>query len=369
MNLAIIADWLPTYGGAEHVVEALRGIWPQAPLFTTVARHGRLGPLDKADIRTGGLQWLFRLVGRHQYLLPFMPRIVERIDLRGYDVVLSSSHAVGKGVIPPSDAVHVCYCHTPMRYAWEMEEEYLKDFRIREPLRTYVRGQLRRLRRWDLSTAHRVDVFIANSTETQERIKRIYGRDSIVIPPPVNDTFFEPAGYKLQATPYYLALGRLVPYKRFDLLIEMANSAGIPLRIGGDGQDMQRLKNMAGPTVELLGFVDDKDLPGLYANARAVLFPQVEDAGIVPLEALASGTPVIALGKGGAVDVVHDGVSGLLVHEQTAEAFTAAVRHFESREWDRALIREGARKFSEAAFRGRILQAVVSAHASVRQRM
>jgi glycosyltransferase involved in cell wall biosynthesis len=358
MKTALIADWLPTFGGAEHVVSALRGIWPDAPVFTTVAKRGNLGLLDAADIRTGRLQWLYRLIGRHQYLLPLMPRAIEDIDLRGYDLIISSSHAVGKGVIPPSNAVHVCYCHTPMRYAWEMEEEYLKDFRIREPLKTIVRRQLKRLRRWDLSTARRVDVFIANSSETQERIARIYGRESTVITPPVEDRFFDAPAQPQGSDSYFLAIGRLVPYKRFDLLIELANALTLPLWIGGTGTERARLQAMAGPTVKFLGFVPDADLPALYAGAKAVLFPQVEDAGIVPLEAMASGTPVIALGRGGALDVVVDGVTGLLVPDQHVDAFSAAVTRANSITWNRTGIRDHARRFSDGEFKRRIAETV-----------
>ena len=378
MRVALIADWLPTFGGAEHVVSALRGIWPDAPIFTTVAKHGNVGPLNDADIRTGRLQWLYRLAGRHQYLLPLMPRYIEDIDLRGYDLIVSSSHAVGKGIIPPSNAVHVCYCHTPMRYAWEMEEEYLKDFRIRGPLKTLVRRQLKHLRRWDLSTAKRVDGFIANSSETQERIARIYGRESVVITPPVEDRFFEDV-HPLPATryppdttsvpSYYLAIGRLVPYKRFDLLIELANSLKLPLWIAGTGTERQRLERMAGSTVRFLGFVPDADLPSLYAGAKAVLFPQIEDAGIVPLEAMASGTPVIALDRGGALDVVVAGVSGLLVPDQNVDAFSKAITRADGIAWNRDGIRNHARRFSETEFKSRMIEAVLNVCKNVRSQL
>lgn len=352
-KLAIVADWLPTYGGAEHVLSSLAELWPQSPVFTTVVCRGRLGPLSRADIRPNPLlQAAYRVLGKHQWLLPWMPSAIETIDLAGYDVVLSSSHAVGKGVVPPASSVHVCYCHTPMRYAWEMEAEYLKDFRIRWPLSRFVKAELKRLRRWDLSTARRVDRFIANSSETQRRIRRIYGRDSVVIPPPVNARFFShPIGGDGS---YFLALGRLVPYKRFDLLIELANRLNLRLKIGGTGSELARLKAMAGPTVEFLGFVSDAHLPSLYSGAEALLFPQIEDAGIVPMEAQASGTPVIGLALGGLADVVQDGVTGVLVPDQTADAFTAAVRRFRAMRFDRTVIREHARQFHEDMFRTRI---------------
>ncbi|MDD5074804.1 MAG: glycosyltransferase, partial [Candidatus Peribacteraceae bacterium] len=305
MNVALIADWLPTYGGAEHVIAELKMLWPQAPIFTTVARHGRLGPLDRTDIRTSGLQKLYRILRRHELLLPWMPRAVERMDLRGFDVIVSSSHAVAKGVIPPSTAVHICYCHTPMRYAWEMEDEYLRDFRVPKILRRTAKQFLKSIRRWDLTTSKRVDVFIANSSTTQERITRTYGRESTVIRPPVGDSFFSHPLLSHEQKKYFLAIGRLVPYKRFDLLIETANRLALPLKIAGTGHDESRLRKLAGPTVEVLGYVPDDRLPSLYARAKAVLFPQVEDAGVVPLEAQACGTPVIALGIGGVRDTVQ----------------------------------------------------------------
>lgn len=362
MKIAIVADWLPTYGGAEHVLSALASVWPSAPIHTTVLRRPFPGALPTENVRTDSfLQILFRIFRRHQILLPFMPRAIERIDLRGYDIVLSSSHAVGKGIIPPSTSVHICYCHTPMRYAWEMEAQYLKDFRLQGFLQKRARRELKTLRRWDLSTAKRVDMFIANSSETQERIKRIYGRDSIVIPPPVEARFFTqsltPHTSHL-STPYFLALGRLVPYKRFDLLIELANRAKIPLKIGGTGSEFERLKAMAGPTVTFLGFVPDADLPALYAGALALFFPQHEDAGIVPMEAQASGLPVIAYDKGGIRDVIKDGTTGVFAVAQTVEAFASALSRFDSIAWDHTAIREHARQFHIEKFKERMANIV-----------
>lgn len=363
MKLAIVADWLPTYGGAEHVVAACSSLWPDSPIFTTVAKkHALPQTLRTADIRTPRtLQAAFRLLGRHQVLLPWMPLAIEQIDVEGYDVVLSSSHAVAKGVIPPSGTVHVCYCHTPMRYAWEMEEEYLNDFGLRGFLRRRVKKELKHLRRWDMSTAKRVDVFIANSSETQERIARMYGRSSIVIPPPVDDVFFR-TQLPAQRGGYFFAFGRLVPYKRFDLLIELASRLKLRLKIGGQGSELLRLKAMAGPTVEFLEYVRDEDVPELYANAEGLFFPQVEDAGIVPMEALASGTPVIAFGKGGILDTVTEGVTGIFAGAQTTEAFEDALRRCRETTWDHAAIRESARRFHIDAFKKRIAEEVTSAY-------
>ncbi len=319
-----------------------------------MANTQRLGPLKDADIRTTRLQKWYKLTGRHQILLPWMPRAVEDIDLRGFDVIFSSSHAVAKGIVPPATSTHVCYCHTPVRYAWEMEEEYLNDFNVPHFLRPTIRKQLKKIRRWDLGTAKRVDAFIANSTETQERIRRIYARESTVILPPVADHFFDTPMRPLEQRSGFLAVGRLVPYKRFDLLIRIANALQLPLTIAGRGQDEQRLQKLAGPTVTFRGFVPDADLPALYAEARALLFPQHEDAGIVPLEAQACGTPVIALGVGGALDSVKDGVTGIFFRKQDEESLADAIRRFSAMTFDPDVIREHARQFSATRFRERI---------------
>lgn len=361
MPIALIADWLPTFGGAEHVLAEMSTLWPDAPIFTTIARRGHLGPLDRLDIRTSSLQHWYRLLGRHDILLPWMPRAIERMDLREYDLIVSSSHAVAKGVIPPSHAVHVCYCHTPMRYAWEMEEEYLHDFGVPTFLRKHVKRFLRRMRRWDLTTAARVDVFIANSRTTQERIERIYGRTATVIPPPASDRFFETPLVPRHTRTHLVAIGRLVPYKRFDLLIETANTFGIPLTIAGTGRDEGRLKKMAGPTVRFLGHIADDALPSLYANAEALLFPQIEDAGVVPLEAQACGTPVVALRKGGILDTVSEGVSGVFFDEQTPQSLHAAILQLRTQSFDPAVIRHHARQFSATKFREEILRVITEA--------
>jgi len=358
MQLAIVADWLTVFGGAEHAIAEFHRLWPQAPIFTTVTRRSRLGPLTDANIRTTPLQAWYRLLRHHQLLLPWMPRAVEDMDLRGFDVILSSSHAIAKGVIPPPTATHICYCHTPMRYAWEMEEEYLEDFRVPRFLRPTIRRQLKTLRRWDLQTAKRVDTFIANSTTTQERIARIYARESTVIPPPVDDHFFTTPLRRHEERKDFLAVGRLVPYKKFDLLIAVANRLQLPLTIVGRGQEEKRLRSLAGPTVTFRGFVPDAELSTLYAEARALLFPQEEDAGIVPLEAQACGTPVIAYGAGGALDSIRDGVTGLFFTEQTEASLTNAIRRFETMHFDSSTIREHARQFTASRFRERIAEIV-----------
>ncbi len=356
MKVAFVADWLTVNAGAEHALLELHKLWPNAPIFTTVAQPDRLGELGKSDIVTTRLQGWYGWIRRHQLLLPWMPKAMESMDLRGYDVIISSSHAVGKGIIPPSTAVHVCYCHTPMRYAWEMEQEYLRDFRVPKFLWRRLKRTLGSLRRWDLSTAKRVDMFIANSAETARRIQDTYGRASVVIPPPVSDVFFQaPMAHAREG---FVSVGRLVPYKRIDLLISAANALGVPLTIAGQGQEEARLTAMAGPTVKFLGYVPDADLPALYASAKAVLFAAHEDAGIVPLEAQAMGTPVIAFGKGGALDTVVEGKTGVFFAKQSMEALVEAMKKFQSMSFNAEEIREHARKFSSERFREHIKDVV-----------
>lgn len=365
MKVALTADWIMSAGGAEQVIGALAETFPEAPIFTTVCTDRRsAGALAEADVRTSGLQRWYRLLGRHQLLLPWMPRVMEAFDLRAYDVIVSSSHAVGKGILPPPHAMHVCYCHTPMRYAWFMEQDYLRDFRIPRLLRPFVRRLLARLRAWDLSTAKRVDLFLANSRATAGRIRDTYGRESVIVHPPVDDRFFDTPLRRGNDAPYFLAVGRLVPYKRFDLLVQAANEAGFRLKIVGTGDDEARLKKLAGTTVEWLGHVAEDALPALYAEAEAVLFPQEEDAGIVLLEAQACGTPVIAYGAGGALDLTAEGISSMFFPEQTVPSLLAAIAHFRAREWSRAAIRERVHDCRRSAFRERIRTIVTDIHTS-----
>lgn len=362
MKVAIIADWIMSAGGAERVIGAFAETFPDAPVFTTVAAERLPAALARTDVRVSGLQRWYRLVKKHQPLLPWMPRAMESFDLRPYDVVLSSSHAVGKGVLPSPRAVHVCYCHTPMRYAWFMEEDYLRDFGVPRVLWPLARRMIAKLRAWDLATSKRVDLFLANSQTTADRIRDVYGRASTVVHPPVDDRFFDVPLRTSREASYVLAIGRLVPYKRFDLAIDAANNAGFRLKIAGTGQEEARLKKLAGPTVEFLGHVPDADLPALYANADAVLFPQEEDAGVVLLEAQACGTPVIAYGVGGALDLTEDGVTSTLFPAQTVESMLAAIVHFQAKEWDRAAIRAHVHECKRSDFEARIKDIVTDAY-------
>ncbi len=368
MKVALTADWIMPAGGAEQVIATFADTFPDAPIFTTVAADLSAGNLANAHVRTSSLQRWYTLLKKHQPLLPWMPRAMESFDLRAYDVILSSSHAVGKGIVPPAGALHVCYCHTPMRYAWFMEDDYLRDFRVPRILWPFIKHMLKTLRTWDATTAKRVDLFLANSNTTAKRIRDVYGRTSTVVHPPVSDRFFDvPLRTGTNAT-YYLAIGRLVPYKRFDLLIEAANTANILLKIAGSGQDEGHLKRLAGPTVEFLGHVPDADLPTLYANAEAVLFPQEEDAGIVLLEAQACGTPVIAFAAGGAIDLTRPDVSSALFPEQSVPSLLAAITHAQAKTWDRQAIRECVHDCRASAFRDRIKSIVRDAYEQLKNK-
>ena len=358
MRIAIIADWLTVFGGAERVVAELHALFPEAPIFTIVANRKKIAALADADLRTSSLQKYYRLFPVHQLFISMMPRVVEQFDLTHFDVIISSSHAVAKGIVPPSDAVHICYCHTPMRYAWEMEKEYLDDFHVPHFLRKTIKKKLRELRRWDMTTAKRVDVFVANSKETQERIRKIYGRESTVLPPPVHDRFFD---ILLDANrSSFLAVGRLVPYKRFDLLIALANNLHLPLTIVGTGQEERRLKALAGDTITFRGRVEDAELPELYRTAKAVFFAPHEDAGIVPMEAQACGAPVIAFGKGGALDTIKDSETGIFFEEQTLESVEKTFQRFSTMHFDEQKIREHAKQFSAERFRKKLNEIVLS---------
>jgi glycosyltransferase involved in cell wall biosynthesis len=368
MKIALVADWLTAFGGAEQVIGSFHALWPDTPVFTTVAHpkiHCRIPSINiHVDKK---LQFLYSILRRHEPLLPLMPKAIETINYGAFDIILSSSHAIGKGVIPSPNSLHICYCHTPMRYAWEMEEEYLNDFRIPSFIKPILRKQLKKLRRWDMTTAKRVDVFIANSRTTQERIRRTYGRDSVVIHPPVNDRFFSSVPSRdssMLRSSYFLAVGRLVPYKRFDLIIEMANRCNIPLKIVGSGREDAYLKTLAGPTVEFLGYVSDDKLPAMYQNARALLFPALEDAGIVPIEAQACGTPVIAYGKGGALDTIKNRETGVFFSEQTVESLKNAIDTFEAIRFNPEHIRNHARQFSTKRFKERIWNIIQQSYVS-----
>lgn len=357
MRVAIVHDWLTGMRGGERVLEALCELYPEADLFSLVAFPERLSPaLSARPVRTTFVQKLPFVQSRYRYYLPLFPRAVGSLDLSGYDLVLSSSHCVAKGARVREGAIHISYVHTPMRYAWGMLDHYFVNGRYGAVTRTAAAGALWPLRIWDRRTAGRVHHFVANSHNVAERIRRCYGRDATVIYPPVETERFRPGGVRED---FYLVVSALVPYKRVDIAVQAANLGGLTLVVAGEGSEMARLKRIAGPSVRFLGRVSDDDLASLYARARALLFAGEEDFGMVPVEAMSAGCPVVAFARGGARETVVDladaaggSPTGILFDAQSPEALLAAVYRFEANRaaFDPAALRAHAQRFDRRVF-------------------
>ena len=318
MRVALVHDWLTGMRGGEKVLAELCAIFPGAPIYTLFHFPGSVSPaIESHPIHTSFLQRAPGLRRHYRRYLPLFPAAIEDFDLAGFELVISSSHCVAKGIIPPPDGLHVCYCHTPMRYAWDQEHAY---FPRRRGLAARLRAiTLTALRAWDAASAARVDLFIANSSFVARRIHAFYGRDADVVHPPVAVDFFTPApaaGEHRESGGYALVVSALAPYKRVEVAIAACERAGIPLRIAGDGPERERLARLAGPGTRLLGRVGDAALRDLYRGARLLLQPGVEDFGIASVEALACGTPVVAVARGGVLDVVEDGRHGVLYDDR-----------------------------------------------------
>ncbi|MGH9362103.1 MAG: glycosyltransferase, partial [Thermoanaerobaculia bacterium] len=356
-RVALVHDWLTGMRGGEKVLEVLCGLFPEAPIHTLFHFPGSVSAaIERHPIHPSYLQRAPGVRRHDRRYLPFFPVAVEAFDLAGYDLVVSTSHCVAKGAIPAPGARHVCYCHTPMRYVWDQEHAYF-------PRRTGMRARLRglvlaRLREWDVASAPRVDHFVANSTFVAQRIRRYYGRDSEVVHPPVDTDFFTPAaGDEPRRGPggYALVVSALAPYKRIEWAIAACERLGVELRIVGDGPESERLGRLAGARTRLLGRVDGPALRALYRGALCLLQPGVEDFGIAAVEALACGTPVVALGKGGVLDVVDDGVHGLLTEtEGDLEELAAAVDRTRRICFSKGTLRARAETFSQSRFAGRM---------------
>ncbi len=347
MKLALVHDYLVQDGGAERVLQALQEIWPEAPTFTLFFDPDRLPAFRGRDIRTSFLQRAPLIKTKYQMYVALMPTAVEHLDLTDYDVVLSNTSAFAKGVIVRRDALHLCYCHTPTRYLWSDTHSYVQELRLPRMAKSLLLPILSYLRLWDRQAAERVDAFIANSKTVEERIKKYYRRESRVIHPPVEvDRFFVSPEPKR----YFLAGGRLVAYKRFDVIIEAANRTGLPVKIFGTGPIEEELRRRAKPNIEFLGKVSDEERARLYANAKAYIHPQEEDFGITAVESMASGRPVLAYRKGGATETVIDGVTGQFLDEQSWEELADAMIRFEDGRWDPARIRAHAETFHQRQF-------------------
>jgi len=355
MKVALVHDYLNQMGGAERVVLAFHEMFPDAPIYTSIYDPQRVdAAFQKIDVRTTFMQRLPMVTKHHQPYLPLYPFAMESLDLRGYDLVLSSSSAFGKGVITRPETMHICYCHTPMRWLWNYRE-YVERERLGRIVRSVLPMLMTGLRVWDQTSAMRVDHFIANSPVVAERIQKYYRRDAVVIPPPIEASrfIFDPATH---IEDYFLVVSRLIPYKRIDLAIEACNQLRLPLVIIGTGRDLERLKRMSGPTIRFLGRLPDAEVLHYYAHCRAFLFPGEDDFGLTPLEAQASGRPVIAYGVGGALASVVDGITGTFFDQPTVESLASVLASFNEGQYDPVAIRNHALEFDMPRFQRRMLQ-------------
>lgn len=359
LRVAIVHYWLVTHRGGERVVEALAEMFPQADIFTLVYdKRSTSEVIRRHPIHTSFIQKLPLAKRHYRSYLPLFPLALERFDLRGYDLVISSESGPAKGVLTSPETCHICYCHTPMRYVWNAYHDYRASAGVLK--RLAMPFFIHYLRQWDQATAGRVDYFVANSQNTARRIRKFYGRESWVIYPPLETRRFSISN---SVDSYYLAVAEMVPYKRIDLAVEAFNRLGAKLLIVGEGPEWRRWRRLAKPNVQFLGRVEDQELVGLYASCRALIFPGEEDFGLTPLEAQASGRPVIAYQKGGALETVlgytDDGgraaeiCTGVFFPSQTVEALMGAVRLFESVKgrFSSAFIRAHAERFDVTRFK------------------
>ncbi len=363
-RVALVHDWLTGMRGGEKVLEAIAALFPEAPIYTLVHARGSVSAaLEAHPIHASYLQRVPAVGRTYRHFLPFFPSAIEDFDLAAYDLILSTSHCVAKGVIPPPGAYHLCYCHTPMRYAWDQEHTYF-------PRRRGIVARLRqlalsRLRTWDAAAAPRVDGFLANSSFVAERIARYYGRGSEVLAPPVDVDFFAvggEAGGEPEGDGYCLVVTALAPYKRVELAIAACERLGLELRVVGTGPELRRLQRLAGPRTRLLGRVGSDRLQRLFRHAELFLQPGVEDFGISSVEALASGTPVVAAGRGGILDIVEDGVHGVLYPippgadpDAEAAALAAAIDKSRQIRFNSLKLKARARSFSHQRFTERFV--------------
>lgn len=363
-KIAIVCDWLTNMGGAELVVLAMHEAFPDAPIFTSTYSSEKMPKFKNLDVRTTYLQKLPKpLVKLHKFLPILRVKAFQKLDLSEFDIILSSSSAEAKQVKKTRpDQIHICYCHTPIRYYWSHYQEYKKDpgfGKLNWLIRLSMPFIVPAMKKSDYKAAQDVDVFIANSSEVQKRIKKYYDKSSIIIHPPVEVNRFDPSRVR---DDYYVALGRQVPYKKIDLIVKAATELGIKLKVFGNGSEHKRLVNMAGPTVEFFTdrFTDasDKAVTRALNNARGYIFPAEEDFGIVQVEALSAGAPVIAYKKGGALDIVEDGISGVFFEKQNTESLKRAIKKAEKIDFIPGTLRRKAKRFDKSLFITKIRKVV-----------
>ena len=349
MRVAFIHDHLVQHGGAERVLAAMQAMWPEAPTYTLQYDPKTMdATFGHREIRTSFLQRLPFGKRLFRWLLPLMPVATESYDLSDFDVVISNSSAFSKGVITAPHTLHICYCHTPTRYLWSDSGSYVEELRVPRLVKAILPSILHRLRTWDQLAAQRVDYFIANSETVKRRIQKYYRKESTVIYPPVDVEAF---AVSQEPKNYFLTGGRLVAYKRFDLVIDAFTKTGQPLKIFGSGPMEAELKRRAGKNIEFVGRVSDEERARLFANAIAFINPQEEDFGLTVIESMAAGRPVIAYARGGAVESVLDGQTGILFTKQTAEELANIALQFDHTKFNPELIRRHAEQFSTQLFR------------------
>lgn len=354
MKVALVHEWLTVIGGSENVFKEIAGLYPDADIFTLVAIDETVKTLGLSGrkVTTSFIQRMPFSKKHYRHYLPFFTYAIEGFDLSSYDVIISSSHAVAKGVLTNSNQVHVCYCHSPIRYAWDLYHQYLKEARLTTGLKgMLVKYVLHHVRTWDFISTGRVDYFISNSNYIGRRIKKIYGRDSVTIYPNVEVNDFDPTQAKED---FYFTCSRFVPYKKIDLIVSaFAKMPDKKLVVIGDGPDFEKVKKLASPNVTLMGYQSFKVLKEHLAKAKAFVFAAEEDFGIIPVEAQASGTPVIAFGRGGSLETVVKDSTGVFFYEQTADAIVKAVDYFEDHqsEFNKQAIVDHAQLFSTERFK------------------
>jgi glycosyltransferase involved in cell wall biosynthesis len=356
-RVAVVHEWLTNPGGSEHVVLELLEMFPQAELYTSIYGPGPWpAPIAERDVHTSYLNRVPGAARHYQKLLPFVSRAYRSFDLSGYDLILSSNHACAKNVITPPGVLHVCYCHTPMRYAWE--KRFLEGEEIGTVGRLALPALLPLLRRQDRAGSTSPDLFVANSRHVAERIERYYGRPSVIVNPPVDVERF--LGLAHDPEDYLLVFGRVVPYKRVDIAVAACARLGRKLKVAGGGRALEGVRAQAPPgaEVEFLGKVSDAECDRLLSGARALLFPGEEDFGIVPVEAQAAGVPVIGYGVGGATETVLDGRTGVLFDEQSPAGLAGAIERFDGLTLDPDAARENARRFGRERFQAEMAEAI-----------
>ena len=356
-RVAVVHDWLTGMRGGEITLEAILELVPHAKLFTLLHAPGSVtARIESHRPRASFVQHLPFARTRYRQYLPLFPSAVELFDLDAFDLVISTSHCAAKAVVPTGRARHLCYCFTPMRYAWDQFDAYFGRARVGAIRNRLYALAMRRLARWDAATARRVDRYIAISRHVAGRIRRYYDRAATVIAPPVDTRFYCPDG----SAPgeYFVVVSALVPYKRVDLAIDACRLAGAPLRIVGSGPEAAHLRARAGSTVEFIGSCTRDELRRIYRGARGFLLTGEEDFGIAPVEAQSCGRPVIALARGGACETVEHGVTGLLVEEPAAEAFAGAIRSLDDGAFDAARLHDAASRFSRPVFQDRMRAAI-----------